>query len=91
MELDFYEPTLLNVHPPLSIQHDITSIIGIDIQVQKAITNCDNLPAVVKLKKNALSFVLRFLLEMLAMAGKWTPWQAPRKTLDKRITRKALV
>ena len=32
-----------------------------------------------------------YLLEILAMAGKWTPWQAPRKTLDIRIALKALV
>ena len=55
------------------------------------ITIIKMLPAVVKLKKNARSFVLRFLLEILAMAGKWTPWQAPRNTREKRITLNAFV
>ena len=49
-----------------------------------------NLPALVKLKKKDLSLVLRFLLDMLAMAGKWTPWQAPRNTLDNKMTLNAI-
>ena len=37
-------------------------------------------PAVVALKKKLLSLVFKFRDDMLANAGKWTPWAAPRRT-----------
>ena len=35
-------------------------------------------PAEVALKKNVLSLLLRFLDDILARAGKWTPWAPPK-------------
>lgn len=40
------------------------------------------LPAVVALKKKLRSLVFKFLDDMLANAGKWTPWAAPKRTRE---------